>query len=347
MTDPGFPVPLEHIADGRVSDQALRVAIRFGLAAELRRQSAGGHAEIHRRKLALVHSLRAGPIAVEEDSANEQHYALPPAFFALVLGKHLKYSGGYWPNGDMSLDQSEAAMIDLVCERAQLQDGMSILDLGCGWGSFSLAAARRYPGSKVLGISNSAPQRQWLQATAREQGLTNVEFRTENVVHWAPPPGQFDRVVSVEMFEHMRNYDLLLRKIDRALAPDGKLFVHIFTHDHLTYLFADNWMSRRFFTGGLMPSDDLLLYFQNDLSILDHWRVDGSHYQKTSDAWLERLDSASDEALAIFMSMGMTREQARIFFTEWRLFFLSCSESFGFEGGNQYMVSHYLFGKRT
>jgi cyclopropane-fatty-acyl-phospholipid synthase len=339
-----LPFAIEEIARGEVPDRALRAMLRFGLAAELRRQGEGDLDAVKARKESFVSQLRSSPIAVHTDAANTQHYELPPAFFQLFLGRHLKYSSGYWPEGVSDLDASERAMLDLVAERAGLADGQRILDLGCGWGSLSLYAAERFPNARVTGISNSTPQRLFLQDVARARGLTNVRFVTANVAEWHPTETGFDRIVSVEMFEHMRNWGALLGRIASWLTPEGRLFLHVFSHDRFAYAFESNWMADRFFTGGIMPSDDLILSFQDDLVVRERWRVDGRHYARTCEEWLVRIDERASEARAILTQAG-GEDRAAVALAEWRLFFLSCAESFAYAGGSEWMVSHALLAR--
>ena len=301
-----------------------------------------------RLKMAFVQELRSMPIAVLQEKANDQHYELPHEFFRLVLGPCLKYSSGYWPRAGMSLAESEVAMLELYCERSGFRDGMKLVDLGCGWGSVSLFFAERFPGSQVLSISNSATQREFITHAASERGLRNVQVFTGDIAvfnlpeeHW----GTVDRVISIEMFEHMKNYELLMGKVASWLKPEGKLFVHIFTHRDFPSHFKEGWMTDNFFGGGTLPSDDLLHFFQRDLRVEGRWIVDGTHYQRTQEAWLRTLDQRREEVMPI-LERTYGKDQELKWFVNWRLFFITCSEFFGLCGGQEYFVSLYLFGKR-
>ena len=280
------------------------------------------------------------------DAANAQHYELPPAFFRACLGRRLKYSGCYYPTGNETLDQAEEAMLALYGERAELADGQDILELGCGWGSLTLWMAERYPNARITAVSNSRPQREHIEARCRERGFGNVRVLTQDVNHLQLEPVRFDRCVSVEMFEHMRNYETLLSRIAGWLRPGGSLFVHIFAHRTCAYPFetegGDNWMGRHFFTGGLMPASDTLLWFQRDLGIEARWHVDGTHYQRTADHWLANQDARRDEVMAILRD-AYGPEGAKLWFQRWRMFWMSCAELFGFDGGREWIVAHYRF----
>ena len=294
-----------------------------------------------------VAELKECPLAIATDEANEQHYELPTNFFQKVLGPHMKYSSGYWDAGSTDIGTSEARMLKLSCERAELENGHRILELGCGWGSLTLWMAKEYPKAQITAISNSKTQKIYIDSQATERGLTNIEVKTVNMISYeGEGESIFDRVVSVEMFEHMKNYDKLLSRISSWLKPEGKLFVHIFTHREYAYHYEakdeSDWMARYFFTGGQMPSDDLLLYFQDKLSIEDHWQVSGEHYQKTSEAWLTRMDESSDE-LKLLIAETYGEANAKKWWVWWRCFFMACAELWGFQKGQEWIVSHYRF----
>jgi cyclopropane-fatty-acyl-phospholipid synthase len=265
----------------------------------------------------------------------------------LCLGKRLKYSSCFFSSGNESLDEAEEAMLVLYAERAQLADGQDILELGCGWGSLTLWMAERFRGSRITAVSNSRPQREFIESQCRARGLNNVNVITHDVNTLQLDRSQFDRVASIEMFEHMRNYDTLLGRIASWLRPGGKLFVHIFCHRELLYPFEtdgdDNWMGRYFFTGGLMPSADTLLLFQNDLRIEQQWRLSGTHYERTANAWLKNQDSHCDEVLDVLkQAYG---NDALVWNQRWRMFWMACAELFGYAGGNEWIVAHYRFAR--
>lgn len=326
--------------------------VRAGIRRLLRRRLNDIHADDVEAGEADQRAFRlerlSSPIAPLPEMANEQHYEVSPAFFERVLGPRLKYSCGLWGDGVSDLAESEEAMLAISCERAELTDGLSVLDLGCGWGSLSIWIAEHYPRSQVLAVSNSKPQREYILARCERLGLTNVDVVTADVNHFAPDR-RFDRVMSVEMFEHVRNHALLLSRIADWLEPAGKLFVHHFSHRDRAYPFEtegeDDWMGRQFFSGGMMPSDDLLLHCQRDLVVEEKWHVNGAHYQKTSDAWLARQDAQRGELRPILEDIyGAT--DARLWHQRWRLFFLACSELFGYRQGNEWWVTHVRMSAR-
>ncbi len=292
----------------------------------------------------MVDQMRRQPIAVATEQANEQHYELPAEFFRLMLGPHLKYSSCHWSSAAQTLEQAEDEMLALTCERAGVEDGMEVLDLGCGWGSASLWIAARYPRCGVTSVSNSSLQGRFIRRRAAELGLRNLTVMTADVNRFESSQ-RYDRIVSVEMFEHMRNYDALLAKVAGMLTDEGRLFVHIFCHKRLPYLFEtdgeNDWMARHFFTGGMMPSLGLLGRFDRDLRIAERWVVEGTHYQRTLLAWLQNLDERRAAVMEVFEEHYGTREAQRRF-VRWRLFLLGCAELFGYDGGSEWIVAHYL-----
>ena len=334
---------------GLLPDAVVRYGIRRLLKARLLEEDRGSPELQQAHLMKLITRLRQSPIAINTAEANQQHYEVPPEFFERVLGKHLKYSSCYYRQPGDGLEQAEAAMLALTAERARLKDGDRILELGCGWGSLSLWMAERFPRSRITAVSNSRPQKAFIDERARQRGLSNLEVITCDVNRLEfPGGGHFDRVVSVEMFEHMRNYETLMRRIASWLAPQGTLFVHIFTHKTFAYPFEvrdeSDWMAKYFFTGGIMPSDDLLLYFQNDLKIEEHWQVDGTHYGRTAEHWLENMDRNRREIEPVLAATYGEADMRR-WWVYWRVFFMSCAELWNYDGGREWLVSHYLFKK--
>jgi cyclopropane-fatty-acyl-phospholipid synthase len=336
------------IESGRVPDLALRLVIRRLLAQRLRELERGGPEGWRDALASLRASMCASPIALHTREANEQHYEVPAAFYEHVLGPHLKYSSGLWEGGARTLGDAEAAMLALSCARARLADGQRVLELGCGWGSLTLWMAERFPTSRILAVSNSRSQAEAIRARCARRNLTNVEVETADMNAFRPQ-GQFDRVMSVEMFEHMRNWQELLARIAGWLAPDGQLFVHVFTHARHAYVFetegATNWLGRTFFTGGLMPSAGLLQSFDRDLEVLEQWHVDGRNYGRTAEAWLANLDRNQAAVLPILRATyGAGRERAWL--ENWRVFFLACAELWNYRQGSEWGVTHYRLAHR-
>jgi cyclopropane-fatty-acyl-phospholipid synthase len=330
-----------------VPDALLRLAIRQMLRNRLRSEATGSEDARQEKLNRLIVELIESPIAINTSDANEQHYEVPARFFQIVLGQWLKYSCGLWPDGVHTLGESEEKMLALTLERAGISDGHQVLDLGCGWGSFTLYAAGKFPKASFTAVSNSNSQRVFIQTKAKEMSLANVRVITADINDFDPEK-KFDRVVSVEMFEHVRNYQLLFSKIHSWLNPGGKLFVHIFNHYKYAYKFEvrsdRDWMAKYFFTGGMMPSGDLLFNFADGFDVEEHWVINGMHYSKTLEAWLKKMDQYKAEIMELFAATYGNK--ARQFWGYWRIFFLACSETFKLNGGNEWRVGHYFFNKK-
>ena len=349
---------------GRIPDFFLRAAIRARHRAVLRREEPGTAEGRQESLRSFIRSLEDAPLAPAPRESNQQHYEVLPGLFELMLGPRLKYSACVWPSAELSrrprateseveaarLARAEGETLALTARRAAVSDGMRILELGCGWGSFCLWAAENFPTAKIWAVSNSHDQGEFIRARARQRDLDNLQVLTADMNEFAPPAGAapFDRIVSIEMFEHMRNWPELLRRIAGWLDDRGRFFMHVFSHREIAYLFregADEWMAEHFFTGGMMPSDALLTHLQDDLVLEDHWRISGLHYARTLNSWLALLDARRGEALAVLRE-GYGSGQAELHLNRWRLFLLACAELFAFDSGNQWLVSHYRMAKR-
>lgn len=324
---------------GWLPDSLVRLGIRRLLEKRLHQEQ--------QRSAALQQQLVEGPLAVGQQQANEQHYEVDARFYRQVLGPHLKYSSGYWPDGVDTLAQAEAAMLALTCERAQLQDGQDILEMGCGWGSLTLWMAQHYPASRITAVSNSASQKTFILEQARQRGLDNVAVITADAASFAPQQ-QFDRIVSVEMFEHLRNHRALFARIHDWLKPAGKVFIHVFCHRQLTYLFenegSNDWMARYFFTGGMMPGYDWLPACAGELREEQRWQVNGQHYARTLEAWLSQADDKQAQLVPLLDELYGKGEGKR-WLQRWRMFFMACAELFDYRGGDEWLVAHYRFAK--
>ena len=339
------------LATGMVPDFAIRFGIRQMLKTKLIEEASESAEMELTKRLRFVQELKDSPIAIEVDAANRQHYEVPARLYQLALGPRLKYSCCYFVDGNENdLAKAEDDMLRLTCERAQIRNGQKILDLGCGWGAMSLWLASNYPNSEITGVSNSHSQAEYIRTQIDKKGLTNLKIITADIrtFDFSDSDRGFDRIISVEMFEHMKNYQLLLKKLSTWLKDDGRLFVHIFTHKDFQYHYEDkdgsDWLTRYFFSGGTMPSDALLLYFQDDMRIENHWRVNGRHYEKTANVWLANMDRNKSELIPLLANAyGKGNEQQ--WWMYWRLFFLACAELWGYKNGEEWMVSHYTFTK--
>jgi cyclopropane-fatty-acyl-phospholipid synthase len=340
---------VELTESGYVPDSLIRHGIRKLLRQRLDEIHASDIETTAQDQVAFIEHMDHADVALLPQLANEQHYEVPQAFYNDVLGPYGKYSCCFWADGVDNLANAEQAGLEQTCKHAAIEDGMDILELGCGWGSLTLWLASRYPKSSITAVSNSSSQGEYIRKNLAELGLGNVEVITADMNDFNTEK-QFDRVVSVEMFEHMRNYRELFKRINSWLAPEGKFFMHIFVHRNTPYVFEDrdntDWMSRYFFSGGMMPSDDLPLFFQDELKIENRWRWKGTHYQKTAEAWLQNLDENREHVWPV-LEQTYGRDFAKMWFMRWRMFFLAVSELFGYRNGNEWFVSHYLFSKRT
>ena len=332
---------------GFLPDLLIRLGIKRLCGQRLSETNTLGLEELENSHQQWIDLLTESPVAIVPEKANEQHYEVPPKFFELVLGANLKYSAGYWSKEVFSLDESELEMLKITCERAGLVDGQDILELGCGWGSLTCFMAQKFPNSKITAVSNSKDQRNFIQQKNDKLNLQNIKVVTADMNDFSTDE-KFDRVISIEMFEHMRNYDELLKRIDGWLKQNGKLFVHIFSHKEVAYPFEDkgdgDWMAREFFSGGQMPSHRLLMSFPDRMKIEKDWRVSGTHYEKTSLAWLRKMDTNKIEVLELFKTTYGEKDASE-WFQRWRIFFMSCEVLFGFNKGSEWGVSHYLFEK--
>ncbi|KAF1974456.1 cyclopropane-fatty-acyl-phospholipid synthase-like protein [Bimuria novae-zelandiae CBS 107.79] len=331
---------------GYLPHPLIRLGIRRQLAQRLQEISTQSLTEAYASKMKYVELLRTRPIAIETVKANEQHYEVGTGVLKGMLGPRMKYSACLYETGRESLEQAEVAMLECYVERAGLKDGMRVLDLGCGWGSASLYFAERFPNSQITAFSNSRTQKEHINTVANSRGLTNLNVITGDAADYEWEKDAFDRVVSIEMFEHMKNYHLLLEKVARALKPDGKLFLHIFCHKDTPYDFEGGWMSEHFFTGGTMPSADLLLYFQSSLSVQRQWWVNGQHYAQTCEDWLSTMLRNKD---SIWPALVETYGEKDVvtWWNRWQIFYMACAELFKWESGDTWGVTHLLFEKKA
>jgi cyclopropane-fatty-acyl-phospholipid synthase len=296
----------------------------------------------------FVAAMNQSKIAEVPELANAQHYEVPAEFFHLCLGENRKYSSCFWMPDTKTLAEAEYLALQQTCDHADLQDDQQILELGCGWGSLSLWMAEKFPKSIITGVSNSNSQREYIMATAKARGLSNLNIITADMNIFEAPV-TYDRIVSVEMFEHMRNWQTLYAKVARWLKPTGKFFKHIFVHRNTPYLFEvhsdEDWMSQFFFSGGMMPSDDLPLHFQDDLALKQRWRWNGTHYERTANAWLHNMD-VNKEAITPILAQAYGAENVEMWRNRWRMFYMACAELFGYNNGQEWWVTHYLFEKK-
>lgn len=347
MTSP-VTFALKLAEKGYLSDALIRKGIQRLCKSRLEEISEQDCEQAQSSLVQFVQAMAQAEIAPLPEKANAQHYEVPANFYQYCLGRNRKYSSCFWLPDTRTLDEAEQLALTQTCAHAQLQDGQHILELGCGWGSLTLWMASHYPQAQITGVSNSASQREYIMGQAKARGLSNIHILTADM-NVFDTEQTYDRIVSVEMFEHMRNYQVLYGKVARWLKPGGLFFKHIFVHRYTPYAFdvkaEDDWMSQYFFSGGMMPSDDLPLYFQDDLKLVDKWRWDGTHYEKTANAWLQLMDQ-NHQALTPVLASIYGQADAEMWRQRWRIFFMACAELFGYNHGQTWWVSHYLFAKR-
>ena len=338
---------IQWIERGYFPDFMVRMGIRKLVSQRLKEEKADQVELCDQRYHEFLEEIKSSALAIDIDKANEQHYEVDADFYHHALGARRKYSSCYY-RGDEGLDEAEENMLALYLERGEFVDGQDILELGCGWGSITLYLAEKLPNSNIVGISNSNSQRRYIMSQAQQRGFDHVNIITCDI-NDLKLSQSFDRVISIEMFEHVRNYQNLFKNIAGWLKADGKLFVHVFCHRFLMYPFIaegdDNWMAKHFFSGGQMPAADTFYHFQEQLKIDRRWINSGQHYEKTSNHWLENMDRNKAQIMPIFERVY--GEDARLWFQRWRIFFMSCAEMFGYDKGRQWFVSHYLFSKQA
>ncbi len=328
---------------GLVPDFMIRAGIRHLIKKRLKEEHAFNPGQASKRFHEFLDELKKNDMEIEKEKEKEKKEEGEEEGERGVLGDYAKYSSAYYQPGD-DLSTAERRMLDLYIERAQLADGQQILELGCGWGSLTLFMAEQFPQSQITGVSNSHSQREYIMGQAQERGLENIEIITCDINDLSLEQ-QFDRIISIEMFEHIRNYQQLLANCSTWLKPDGLMFVHIFCHRFLMYPYEvrgeDDWMSKYFFSGGQMPAQDTFLFFQDDMTVQQRWLLSGQHYEKTSNDWLANMDRHKAEIMPVLQRVY--GDDATLWWQRWRIFFMSCAELFGYDDGNQWLVGHYLW----
>lgn len=330
---------IRSLQDAPAPDPIVRAAIASLVAGAAHRLDAQAQADAD-----FIAAMSGRPVAEHVQAANDQHYELPPAFFEAVLGPRLKYSSCLYRTGQETLAEAEDLALAETCEHADLADGQTILELGCGWGSLSLWMAEHYPNARITAVSNSTPQRLHIERRAADRGLSNLTVITADMNDFMPTTDPFDRIVSVEMFEHMANWQTLLGRVRDWLKPDGRLFLHVFTHADTAYRFdagdRSDFIAQHFFTGGLMPSQGLATAFPDLFERERAWRWSGEHYRRTANHWLANMD-ADPDAVERAMREAYGRDQVALWTRRWRRFFMATAGLFGHAEGTIWGVGHY------
>ncbi len=334
------------IGSGRLPDFVIRLGIKFLNKRRLQEHYSLSSEIRHEKLKEFMLQLKTGPISVNTKTTNAQHYELPTEFFKIVLGPKLKYSCSYFNSKKDTLAEADENMLNIYLQRAKIKNSDEILELGCGWGSLTVYMATQFPKSKITAISNSSVQKKYIDQLLKKRKIKNVNVITSDFNDFSTQK-KFDKVVSIEMFEHIRNYEKAFQKVHSFLKKGGQCFIHIFAHREIAYPFEvkddSDWMSKYFFTGGTMPSNHLFTYFCHPLKINDHWVVNGKQYTYTADKWLENMDANKERVLKIFQDVY--EDEYKIWYQYWRIFFMSVAELFGYKNGNEWVINHYLFEK--
>jgi cyclopropane-fatty-acyl-phospholipid synthase len=319
-------------------DLVIRAAIQR-LCSRTATRLASGNAE---SDASFADEMAARAIAEYTDGAKVRHDEVPAAFFARVLGPNRKYSSCFYRTPASTLQEAEEEALRQTVEHADIAYGQSILELGCGWGSLSLWMARQFPHADITAVSGSRRQRDYIEAEAAARGLKNLRVITADINVFAPEQ-QFDRIVSVEMFEHTMNWRQLMTRVKSWLAPEGRFFLHIFTHRSGAYLFdradGEDWIAQHFFTGGVMPSHHLIRQYADLFGIEKEWRWSGTHYQRAALDWLASFDANRDEIERVLRPVY--GHDTALWMRRWRWFFLATAGLFGYADGSEWGVSHY------
>ena len=339
----------EFFVDNRIfPERVMRSFIRIALKKYFKKIQSLSESEIKQIQYNFQKTANNSEITIHANLANSQHYELPTSFFEKILSSHMKYSGSEWKNFQSNLETSDSETLDLYAQRAEITNNHSILELGSGWGSLCIYLAKKFPASFITTVTNSNSQKKFIEAKASSMNLNNLNVIKADISEFSTNE-KFDRIVSIEMFEHTRNTKLLLQNIEDWLEDDGKLFIQVFSHQKYPQFFDDfsnSWMSKNFFTGGMMPYKNFYGDIQKKLKIVQSWEIEGIYYQKTLDSWLNNLEINKRE-ISKQLSYELKPQNSKILTNRFRMFLLICSELFGFNSGKEWVVMNHLFEKEA